>query len=251
MRDLYNRQMKKMYALMTEMGALCQDAIGLSVKTLDGAEPDARELEEHVFAIDSEIDAMEREIESLCTKLLLRQQPVASDLRRVTAALKMVTDLERIGDQASDIAELSGFIRASGLENRTHLEQMAEEAIRMVRESVEAFVRLDLNLARSVIAYDDVVDGWFHRIKQELIAIIASDSSRGEESGHPHGGQVSGAHRRPRHQPGRVGGIRHHRQPLQKRRALCARGAVRTIIAITQFFILCFPLIHWWKAFHQ
>lgn len=181
MRDLYNRQMKKMYALMTEMGALCQDAIGLSVKTLDGAEPDARELEEHVFAIDSEIDAMEREIESLCTKLLLRQQPVASDLRRVTAALKMVTDLERIGDQASDIAELSGFIRASGLENRTHLEQMAEEAIRMVRESVEAFVRLDLNLARSVIAYDDVVDGWFHRIKQELIAIIASDSSRGEE----------------------------------------------------------------------
>ena len=181
MRDLYNRQMKKMYALMTEMGALCQDAIGLSVKTLDGAEPDARELEEHVFAIDSEIDAMEREIESLCTKLLLRLQPVASDLRRVTAALKMVTDLERIGDQASDIAELSGFIRASGLENRTHLEQMAEEAIRMVRESVEAFVRLDLNLARAVIAYDDVVDGWFHRIKQELIAIIASDSSRGEE----------------------------------------------------------------------
>ena len=181
MRDLYNRQMKKMYALMTEMGALCQDAIGLSVKTLDGAEPDARELEEHVFAIDSEIDAMEREIEGLCTKLLLRQQPVAKDLRRVTAALKMVTDLERIGDQASDIAELSGFIRASGLENRTHLEQMAEEAIRMVRESVEAFVRLDLNLARAVIAYDDVVDGWFHRIKQELIAIIASDSSRGEE----------------------------------------------------------------------
>ena len=181
MRDLYNRQMKKMYALMTEMGALCQDAIGLSVKTLDGAEPDARELEEHVFAIDSEIDAMEREIESLCTKLLLRQQPVASNLRRVTAALKMVTDLERIGDQASDIAELSGFIRASGLEDRTHLEQMAEEAIRMVRESVEAFVRLDLNLARAVIAYDDVVDGWFHRIKQELIAIIASDSSRGEE----------------------------------------------------------------------
>ena len=181
MRDLYNRQMKKMYALMTEMGALCQDAIGLSVKTLDGEEADARELAEHVFAIDSEIDAMEREIESLCTKLLLRQQPVASDLRRVTAALKMVTDLERIGDQASDIAELSGFIRASGLENRTHLEQMAEEAIRMVRESVEAFVRLDLNLARAVIAYDDVVDGWFHRIKQELIAIIASDSSRGEE----------------------------------------------------------------------
>ena len=180
MRDLYNRQMKKMYALMTEMGALCQDAIGLSVKTLDGAEPDARELEEHVFAIDSEIDAMEREIESLCTKLLLRQQPVASDLRRVTAALKMVTDLERIGDQASDIAELSGFIRASGLENRTHLEQMAEEAIRMVRESVEAFVRLDLNLARAVIAYDDVVDDDFDRVKAALIGLIAKNPADGE-----------------------------------------------------------------------
>ena len=180
MRDLYKRQMKKMYALMTEMGALCQDAIGLSVKTLDGAEPAARELEEHVFAIDSEIDAMEREIESLCTKLLLRQQPVASDLRRVTAALKMVTDLERIGDQASDIAELSGFIRASGLENRTHLEQMAEEAIRMVRESVEAFVRLDLNLARAVIAYDDVVDSAFCRVKDTLIAMIAQNTADGE-----------------------------------------------------------------------
>ena len=127
MRDLYNRQMKKMYALMTEMGALCQDAIGLSVKTLDGAEPDARELEEHVFAIDSEIDAMEREIESLCTKLLLRQQPVASDLRRVTAALKMVTDLERIGDQASDIAEIGRTLLSQEGEQPADLREMAQE----------------------------------------------------------------------------------------------------------------------------
>ena len=118
----------------------------------------------------------------LCTKLLLQQQPVATDLRRITAALKMITDLERIGDQASDIAELAHFIRPYRTEAKEHLEQMADETIRMVRESVEAFVRLDLDLARRVIAYDDVVDGWFHRIKEDLIAMISSDSSRGEEA---------------------------------------------------------------------
>ena len=182
MRIRYNEQLKTMYALMTEMGALCQDAIGVSVKTLEGEEATARQLEEHVYAVDSDIDEMEREIESLCTKLLLQQQPVATDLRRITAALKMITDLERIGDQASDIAELAHFIRPYRTEAKEHLEQMADETIRMVRESVEAFVRLDLDLARRVIAYDDVVDGWFHRIKEDLIAMISSDSSRGEEA---------------------------------------------------------------------
>ena len=161
MRIRYNEQLKTMYALMTEMGALCQDAIGVSVKTLEGEEATARQLEEHVYAVDSDIDEMEREIETLCTKLLLQQQPVATDLRRITAALKMITDLERIGDQASDIAELAHFIRPY---------------------QAEAFVRLDLDLARRVIAYDDVVDGWFHRIKEDLIAMISSDSSRGEEA---------------------------------------------------------------------
>lgn len=127
---------------------------------------------------------MEREVESLCTRLLLQQQPVATDLRRITAALKMITDLERIGDQASDIAELAHFIRPYRTEAKEHLQQMADETIRMVRESVEAFVRLDLALAlaRSVIAYDDVVDGWFHRIKEDLIAMISDDSGRGEEA---------------------------------------------------------------------
>ena len=182
MRIRYNEQLKYMYALMTEMGALCQDAIGVSVRTLHGEEEAARQLEEHIFAVDREIDDMEREIEALCTKLLLQQQPVATDLRRITAAMKMITDLERIGDQASDIAELAHFIRPYQAEAKDHLEQMADEAISMVRESVEAFVRLDLDLARRVIAYDDVVDGWFHRIKEDLIAMISADSSRGEEA---------------------------------------------------------------------
>lgn len=181
MRVRYHDQLKRMYALMVEMGSLCQEAIGVSVKTLSEKEEAARELEARVFAVDNEIDDLEREIETLCTKLLLLQQPVATDLRRITAALKMITDLERIGDQASDIAELSSFIRAAGDKDHGHLEQMAQETIRMVRESVDAFIRLDLDLAQSVIAYDDVVDGWFHRIKGELIEMIAADSRRGEE----------------------------------------------------------------------
>lgn len=182
MRDRYNEQLKRMYALMVEMGALCQDAIGVSVKTLRGEEETARSLEEYVFTTDSAIDDMEREIEALCTKLLLQQQPVARDLRRITAALKMITDLERIGDQASDIAELAHFLRPYQAEAKAHLEEMADETIRMVRESVEAFVHLELDQARAVIAYDDVVDGWFHRIKDDLIAMIAADSGRGEEA---------------------------------------------------------------------
>ncbi len=181
MRERYHRQLKQMYSLMAEMGGLCQDAIGVSVRTLSGDEAAARKLEEHVFAVDGEIDEMEREIEDICTKLLLHQQPVARELRRITAALKMITDLERIGDQAADIAELASFLRTYEDEGKTRLTQMADETIRMVRESVEAFVRLDLELARSVIAYDDVVDGWFHRIKKDLIDMIAQDSSRGEE----------------------------------------------------------------------
>lgn len=122
---------------------------------------------------------MEREIEGLCTKLLLRQQPVATDLRRITAALKMITDLERIGDQASDIAELARFVRRGG--RHEDLKQMAGEVIGMVSQSVEAFIQLDLDQARQVIAYDDVVDRWFDQIKKDLIQGIAADSAAGEE----------------------------------------------------------------------
>ena len=108
-----------------------------------------------------------------------KQQPVAADLRRITAALKMVTDLERIGDQASDIAELARFIRKGG--KHEHLHEMAREVIRMVSDAVEAFVHLDLEQARAVIAYDDVVDRWFNQIKTDLVEQIAADKSTGEE----------------------------------------------------------------------
>lgn len=179
MREKYKQQLEEMYRQMVVMGSLCQQAIAAAVKTLD-QEGEPGGMEARVFALDGEIDDMEREIEGLCTKLLLRQQPVAADLRRITAALKMVTDLERIGDQASDIAELARFIRG-GKESHVHLKQMAGEVIGMVTQSVEAFVRLDLDQARQVIAYDDVVDRWFDEIKKELIQQIAADSAAGEE----------------------------------------------------------------------
>ena len=123
MREKFKQQLEEMYRQMVIMGSLCQQAIAVAVRTLDEEEDRAEKLEAQVFAVDGEIDDMEREIEALCTKLLLKQQPVAADLRRITAALKMVTDLERIGDQASDIAELARFIRKGGA--HSHLKQMA------------------------------------------------------------------------------------------------------------------------------
>lgn len=179
MREKFKQQLDEMYRQMVVLGGLCQQAIAMAVKTLDEQEESAQRLEAQVHILDGEIDDMEREIEGLCTKLLLKQQPVATDLRRITAALKMVTDLERIGDQAADIAELARFIRHNG--RNEALKKMAADVIRMVSDSVDAFVRLDLEQARAVIAYDDVVDHWFDQIKQELITRMAQDSSAGEE----------------------------------------------------------------------
>ena len=212
MREKFKQQLEEMYRQMVIMGSLCQQAIAVAVRTLDEEEDRAEKLEAQVFAVDGEIDDMEREIEALCTKLLLKQQPVAADLRRITAALKMVTDLERIGDQASDIAELARFIRKGGA--HSHLKQMAAEVIRMVSESVDAFVRLDLDQAREVIAYDDVVDRWFDQIKKELVSQIAAHRWGGTAGCLP-GGQISGADWRSCHQPGGVGGVRADRNSFQ------------------------------------
>ena len=166
MREKFIEQLQTLYRQMTVMGGLCQQAIAVAVRTLEEEEETAEKLEAQVFALDGEVDDMEREIETLCTKLLLKQQPVAADLRRITAALKMVTDLER-------------FIRKGG--RHEHLHEMAREVIRMVSDAVEAFVHLDLEQARAVIAYDDVVDRWFNQIKSDLVEQIAADKSTGEE----------------------------------------------------------------------
>ena len=130
---------------------------------------------------DSEIDKKERDIESICMKLLLRQQPVARDLRVISSALKMISDMERIGDQASDIVELAQYIKKSDVKYKTHLSDMANEVIKMVTKSIKSFVKKDIEMARNVIVYDDVVDNYFEEIKKELIRIISSGESDGEE----------------------------------------------------------------------
>ncbi len=177
MRNVYNEQLRMLHQNMTEMGAQCESAVSLAVQAVTlGSE----ELAARVFEVDAGIDKMERDIESLCLKLLLKQQPVASDLRDISSALKMISDLERIGDQASDIADLYRY--TSGAEDKTSadLREMAQESVKMVNESIDAFVRRDLVMAREVIAYDDVVDRWFERIKTDLIAAISADNTKGE-----------------------------------------------------------------------
>ena len=177
MRNVYNEQLRMLHQNMTEMGAQCESAVSLAVQAVTlGSE----ELAARVFEVDAGIDKMERDIESLCLKLLLKQQPVASDLRDISSALKMISDLERIGDQASDIADLYRY--TSGAEDKTSadLREMAQESVKMVNESIDAYVRRDLVMAREVIAYDDVVDRWFERIKTDLIAAISADNTKGE-----------------------------------------------------------------------
>ena len=176
MRNRFDNQLAEMNNELISMGALCENAIASAVKAL--LEGDIK-LAAAAIRIDQEIDRKEREIESMCLKLLLQQQPVARDLRQISAALKMITDMERIGDQASDIAEIVTCL--SGVcGHNTHIDQMAQATIKMVTNSLDAFVRRDLTLAWSVIEYDDVVDRLFDECKSDLIAEIAQNPEDGE-----------------------------------------------------------------------
>ena len=177
MRNRFDSQLEELNLELITMGALCEDAISASVKAmLDGDDA----LCDKVFATDAEIDRKERDIEAICMKLLLEQQPVARDLRVISSALKMISDRERIGDQASDIAEITKFIKNSNVQSRVHISDMAEAAIKMVTDSVESFVKKDLSLARAVIAYDDKVDNLFCCVKDELVRLISEDRANGE-----------------------------------------------------------------------
>lgn len=178
MRVKYESQLKDLHEELTRMGAMCEHAVALAIQSVSLSD---EKIVAQVNEIDHNIDKQEREIENLCVKLLLKQQPVASDLRDISAALKMISDLERIGDQASDIAGLSVYIPTLPIPATEDLKSMAKEAIKMVNNSIEAFVKRDLVLARQVISYDDVVDNLFSRIKQELISAIADDPKQGEK----------------------------------------------------------------------
>ena len=179
MRTGFDEQLALLNHEMIEMGALCEEAIALAASALTTGDP---ALAERVAPLDREVNRKERDVENLCMKLLLQQQPVARDLRQISAALKMITDMERIGDQAEDIAEIVQFLDGRGTAQHTHLKGMAADAIKMVTDSVEAYVKRDVELARAVIEYDDEVDRAFLDVKQQLIGIISDDPACGGEA---------------------------------------------------------------------
>ena len=165
MRNRFDRQLEELHVELIEMGSMCEDVIRKTSKLLQSG--DAKVAKE-IRKEDSNIDEQERPVESLCLKLLLQQQPVAKDLRKVSAALKMITDMERIGDQASDIAEIIETTDFSVPTNDVKLAKMAETTIAMVTESIDAYVKQDLELVREVIARDDEVDDLFLEVRQEI-----------------------------------------------------------------------------------
>ena len=176
MRSQFDKQLAQLHRELIEMGALCEQAIALAAQALK--EGDAA-LAGQVSGLERDIDRKERDIENLCLRLLLHQQPVAGDLRRISAALKMITDMERIGDQADDIAEIVLYLEGVPAESHALLRKMAEAAIGMVSDSVDAYVRQDVSLAEQVIAADDTVDDYFEKVKQALIRRIAADPEEG------------------------------------------------------------------------
>ena len=177
MRNKFDSQLEKLNLELITMGALCEDAISASVK---GFLDDDDALCRKAVETDDEINRKERDIESICMKLLLEQQPVARDLRVISSALKMISDMERIGDQAYDIAEIAKFIKNSNVKSKIHIKDMAAAATKMVTDSVESFVKKDVELARAVMAYDDKVDNLFDCVKDELVQLITEDKANGE-----------------------------------------------------------------------
>ena len=177
MRDKFQQQLQQLNEDLIEMGALCKEAVADAMTALLHSDKQARQ---KAFLTEYEIDNKEREIENLCMKLLLQQQPVARDLRNISAALKMISDMERIGDQASDIADITKYLENSELTQHVHIQQMAESAMSMLTESIDAFVRKDLLLARKVMKEDNTVDDLFNQIKTEVIQEIARNPDEGE-----------------------------------------------------------------------
>lgn len=176
MRNRFNEQLEQLNVELIEMGALCEEAISAATKAfLDND----KGLGTKASYLEQEIDHKERDIESRCMKLLLRQQPVASDLRAVSAAMRMISDMERIGDQASDIAEIARDMERDPVQQQVPLGDMARAAIGMVTDSVDSFVRRDMKLAHAVITRDDTLDQLFLQVRSELTTLIAQGKNGG------------------------------------------------------------------------
>ena len=180
MRNRFDRQLEELNDELIEMGTMIEKAIETAAKALISQDS---ELAKTVIEGDEQVDRQERIIENLCLKLLLQQQPVAKDLRLISSALKMITDMERIGDQAADISELTIMLsEAKYIKKLEHIQQMAKETMVMLVESIDAFVNKDMLKAQSVIDADDKVDELFAEVKKELIKMIHEDINCGEQA---------------------------------------------------------------------
>ena len=180
MRNKFEEQLATLHDMLIEMGAMIEKAITMAIQALVEQN---EEMANMAIAYDDEIDHKEKDIEALCLRLLLQQQPVARDLRLISAALKMITDMERIGDQAADISEITLMLTGvTYIKKLEHIPQMAVTASKMVTDSIDAFVKKDLELANAVIECDDVVDGLFTTIKDDLIELIGADRTNGEQA---------------------------------------------------------------------
>ena len=193
MRTRFDEQMEELHVELIKMGSLCEEAIALSAQILNECsreeEVDEEVREEAIQTVrnkisnlEEEIDSKEYEIETLCMRLLLQQQPVARDLRNISSALKMISDMERIGDQASDIADLTTQGLGYYSQSMIHIDDMAKATVRMVTGSVDAFVKNDLTLAKKVIKSDDEVDNLFEKVKTELMDLIYEKKIDARES---------------------------------------------------------------------
>ena len=180
MRNRFDRQLSTLNDELIEMGSMIEKSIETAIKALVNQDVD---LARHAIEADEEIDRQERIIEDLCLKLLLQQQPVAKDLRLISSALKMITDMERIGDHASDISEITiALADQPYIKKLEHIQQMAKETMSMLVGSIEAFVDKDLEKANEVIKRDDVVDDLFDKVKKELIQMIHENADKGEQA---------------------------------------------------------------------
>ena len=192
MRNRYDRQLSMLNEMLIRMGSTCEDAISQVALAMQGKKENAFEgtdsditarIIEKVHQTESEIDQMEKDIESLCLKLLLQQQPVATDLRVISAALKMISDLERIGDQCSDIADIVTFLSSDHVKNfssSVNIQEMAAATMKMVTMAVDSFVNRNQVLAEGVIKADDHVDELFMGVKREIIDLIGKNPDSGE-----------------------------------------------------------------------
>lgn len=191
MRSRLDRQLDDMKQNLIGMGSCCENCIGQVALTLQemgrAVAPElserSRQMINKIYESDAEIDKLERTIESQCHRLLLEQQPVARDLRYISAALKMISDLERIGDQCSDIADIAEYLygkKQGELESSIRIQDMASATMQMVTRAVDSFIQKDVELARVVERSDDIVDNMFDEIKKEIIGLIAQYPDRGE-----------------------------------------------------------------------